>query len=205
LIIAPRYWESLPARKESAAAQTAQVSVPASEPATVQQAPLQLAPSETSAPKAESAAPAPILEQSYAASSKDAGRTSDAIAQSSPPAPSRPAPSTRAAGNSLSESADRMFKRTQIPATLQSAAKSGDAVLAAKLLDEGATVNVRDAHGQTPLMLAVEQGQLDVVRLLLQRGADPNATDDTGRTPLQKAKLQNLKEIETLLEGAGAR
>ena len=110
----------------------------------------------------------------------------------------RMAPSQNAARAAGSRSAPQ-------PATLQSAAASGDTAQTTALLNQGAALNARDDHGRTPLMLAVMQGRLDVVRLLLNRGADPTIADGAGRTPLQQAKQQNLREIAALLEGAGAR
>jgi Ankyrin repeats (many copies) len=91
------------------------------------------------------------------------------------------------------------------PAALRSAAASGDTAKTTALLDQGASLDGRDEHGRTPLMLAVMLNRLDVVRVLLDRGADPNIADDTGRTPLQHAKQKNLPGMAGLLESAGAR
>jgi ankyrin repeat protein len=92
-----------------------------------------------------------------------------------------------------------------MPATLLSAAASGDTAQATALLDQGAARDARDELGRTPLMLAVMQRRVEVVRLLLDHGADPNVADNTGRTPLQQAKQQDLREIAGMLERAGAR
>ncbi|NTX60625.1 ankyrin repeat domain-containing protein [Myxococcus sp. CA051A] len=53
-----------------------------------------------------------------------------------------------------------------------------------EVLDAGATVNVRDDSGQTPLHRAMGVGKPELVKLLLERGADVNAIDGLGRTPL---------------------
>jgi hypothetical protein len=188
LLITPRYWETLPARKESAAAPAA-------------------AKAEAIVPTAPSDALQNVV--------VTGGRRRQADAQAEvvrKPAPGSPgdlrlsnAPSRDAvAAYSGREAADRMFKRAQIPATLQSAAESGDLLQATALLDKGATIDARDADGRTPLMLAVGQGRLEIVRLLLRRGADPNATDKSGKRPLQAAAGQNFDAIAELLRGAGA-
>jgi ankyrin repeat protein len=91
------------------------------------------------------------------------------------------------------------------PVNLQSASAAGDLDQATLLLDQGASVDTRDALGRTPLLLAVAQNRLAVVRLLLARGADPNAADNAGLTPLQQAKNKDLRDVAALLEQAGAR
>ena len=227
LLIAPRYWDTLPVKKESAAQVAARVSEPASPvsgPAAEPPASLQTAPLAAPAPKLESVTPTESSEAlkdvvvtgarrrradaqaeiaAKPAPAKAAPAPPKEVSLSNAPAPSA-LPNDMIAGVPL-DAADRMYKRAQTPATLQTAAKAGDVVLAAKLLDQGTAVNVRDAQGRTPLMLAVSEGRLEVVRLLLQRGADPNAADNSGKTPLQRATDQNLKDIAELLRGAGAR
>ena len=212
LLIAPRYWGTLPAAKERAA----------------QTASPQITPSAAPAPKLESVTPTQVsddLQDVIVTSAKR--RRGEALAPApalaSTPAFGDAAPksaprayagreektpltaSARSADSSIGEANDRLFKRVQTPGLLQSAVESGDLVQATALLDKGVAVNARDAQGRTPLMLAISQGQLEVVRLLLQRGADPNATDNSGKTPLQQATDHDLKDIVALLKGAGAR
>ena len=219
LLIAPRYWETLPASKQTA-----------SSPALPQMAPpaalSQGAPPAAPAPKLESVAPRPsrdalqevtaarrraeVHQEKAANAPPSAAASADAASQSAPEAyvppeekPPRAGPA-RSADSGIGEAADRMFKRSQTPGTLLSAAKSGDVPQATALIDRGAALDVRDSQGRTPLMLAVSEGRLEVVRLLLQRGADPNAADNSGKTPLRSAMDQNLTDIAELLRGAGA-
>jgi hypothetical protein len=61
------------------------------------------------------------------------------------------------------------------------------------LLDHGVAVDGRDAHGDTPLHVAVSNAPTAVLELLLDRGADPNALDRWGRAPLDFADIDNAR------------
>ncbi|MDX6611109.1 MAG: uncharacterized protein QOD75_295 [Blastocatellia bacterium] len=74
-----------------------------------------------------------------------------------------------------------------------------------KLLEQGASVNVKDPDGRTPLTEAVWGNQLANVKLLLEKGADPNTRKKDGATPLSIATGKGYKEIAELLKKAGAK
>jgi hemoglobin len=84
---------------------------------------------------------------------------------------------------------------------LHQASRWGYVSVAQALLDHDATIDARDAKGQTPLRRAVNCRQLQIVRLLVQRGADPLAADRRGVTPLDVARTAEMKKI---LADAGA-
>jgi truncated hemoglobin YjbI len=84
---------------------------------------------------------------------------------------------------------------------LHQAARRGTVSVAEALLDHGATIDARDAKGQTPLRRAVNCRQLPMVRLLVRRGADPHAADRRGVTPLDVARTAEMKQA---LAAAGA-
>jgi ankyrin repeat protein len=54
------------------------------------------------------------------------------------------------------------------------------------LLDKGALMDVKDAFGRTPLMMAAGEGNIEVMKLLLARGADVSAVSD--KEPFPKVK-----------------
>jgi len=68
------------------------------------------------------------------------------------------------------------------------------------LLTQGASVNARDASGQTALIVATLAGQADIVRHLLTFGADPDLIDRQGLTALQHARKIGNTRIEALLQ-----
>ena len=75
------------------------------------------------------------------------------------------------------------------------------------LLDAGAAVNVQDARGFTPLMLAVgsETQDVRVVRLLLKAGAKVNLSMGTGETALDWAEKYGNPAVLRALREAGAK
>lgn len=63
--------------------------------------------------------------------------------------------------------------------------------MAKMLLEAGAKVDVRDAHGNTPLSTAVFncRGDGEMIRLLRKWGADPYAKNNHGVSPLDLARM----------------
>uniref|UniRef100_A0A8C1FHI1 Ankyrin repeat domain 52a n=1 Tax=Cyprinus carpio carpio TaxID=630221 RepID=A0A8C1FHI1_CYPCA len=81
------------------------------------------------------------------------------------------------------------------------AANSHSECLRMLLCSEGGDdlVNVTDAEGQTPLMLAVLGGHTDCVHLLLERGACPDMRDRRGRTALHRGAVMGREDCITAL------
>ena len=62
----------------------------------------------------------------------------------------------------------------------------------------GADVNEKKFHGQTPLHIAAQGSwRADIVRALVEAGADVNARDDDGFTPLHLAALNSVSDDES--------
>jgi ankyrin repeat protein len=79
------------------------------------------------------------------------------------------------------------------------------------LLENGATVNVSDSNGWTPLHAAVEVGNISAAKLLLSKGASVSAQTDKGYSPLHltairkyKATYQEREDMIKLLVSNGA-
>jgi hypothetical protein len=72
------------------------------------------------------------------------------------------------------------------------------------LIKHGASLNVTDAEGVTPLHAAVGAKLETIVRLLLDKNANVNAQDANGMTPLHLALKTESKEIVELLVKNGA-
>ncbi|HMO67325.1 MAG TPA: ankyrin repeat domain-containing protein [Novosphingobium sp.] len=72
------------------------------------------------------------------------------------------------------------------------------------LIQRGANVNIRDARGVTPLVLASNLGFIEGVELLVERQARVDEANDTGETPLISAvHRRNIALVRILLK-AGA-
>lgn len=83
-------------------------------------------------------------------------------------------------------------------------AKRGDTLYTRFLLQKGANPNLRDAKGNTPLLLAVTAGQESVVLLLIAGKANVNLGNAAGETPLIRAvQYRQFGMIRDLL-AAGA-
>ncbi len=81
---------------------------------------------------------------------------------------------------------------------LLKATQRGDREAVLKLLEEGADINVGDAQGRTPVMIATYQHNTDMVRVLLQAGADVNIRDNNKENPLLHAGAQGWLDILSL-------
>ena len=59
----------------------------------------------------------------------------------------------------------------------------------------GADINARNEHGQTPLMMACLLGKTNIVRLMFQLGADASIGEKDGYTCLHGAGFQGRPEV----------
>jgi hypothetical protein len=81
------------------------------------------------------------------------------------------------------------------------AVRHGNPAMVKAVLDGRPRVDLRNAQGETALMLAALNGRLEVVRQLLERGAEVN---HGGWTPLIYAASRNQVEVARLLVKQGA-
>ncbi|MEE4348953.1 MAG: ankyrin repeat domain-containing protein [Pacificimonas sp.] len=72
------------------------------------------------------------------------------------------------------------------------------------LQQKGASMNVQDDDGNTPLLIASTMNFTDGVRLLMHYGADPNVANRRGETPLIRAVQRRDYEMVRVLMEAGA-
>jgi hemoglobin len=78
---------------------------------------------------------------------------------------------------------------------LHMAARRGHRALAEALLDAGATIDIQDSSGVTPLLRAVNCGKAEVVCLLIGRGADWRIADKKGVRPADAARQNEIIEF----------
>jgi uncharacterized protein len=94
--------------------------------------------------------------------------------------------------------------RDILPEAAAELARQGkDAELSA-LLKDGLEVNLRDAKGNTLLMLASYHGKTETVVVLLKARATVDLRNAKGQTPLGGVAFKGYVEIATLLLDAGA-
>jgi ankyrin repeat protein len=87
---------------------------------------------------------------------------------------------------------------------LRAAARSGDTLLLARLLANGATVDARDTLGRTALMLAVQSHQLQAAKKLIELGAQRSLTDAQGLSALDMARSLGDDAMLALLASANS-
>jgi ankyrin repeat protein len=84
---------------------------------------------------------------------------------------------------------------TNLNEQLLQATQHGDKQAVLNLLQQGADINVIDAQGRTPVMIATYQHNTDMVRALLQAGADVNIRDNNKENPLLHSAAQGCLDI----------
>jgi ankyrin repeat protein len=87
---------------------------------------------------------------------------------------------------------------------LLAAAAQGDVAAIRSALAAGVKVDIRDADGRTPLMIATHGNKVEVARALITAGADVNAKDGVADTPYLYAGAEGRTEILKMTLGAGA-
>jgi uncharacterized protein len=87
---------------------------------------------------------------------------------------------------------------------LLKAAGRGETETVKNLIDKGVDMNVKDANGQTPLMIATYKNDVETAKVLIAAGADVNIRDDMKNTPFLYAGAEGYLEILKLTIAAGA-
>ena len=83
---------------------------------------------------------------------------------------------------------------------LSGAAGRNKLELARYLIEQGATVNVENENGQTPLKLACVRGHVDLAELILQHSEDPNYTGENSKlTAMNSAARSGHIDVVELL------
>jgi len=83
-------------------------------------------------------------------------------------------------------------------------ARNGDAAGLGALLKGGLFVDLRDAKGNTLLMIAAYQGRAETVAMLLKAGAQVDLRNEKGQTPLGGVAFKGHVDIARMLLDAGA-
>ncbi len=73
-----------------------------------------------------------------------------------------------------------------------------------KVIKEGADVNIQDAKGRTPAMIATYNNDIETLKVLLKAGANVNIRDNTKNNPFLYAGAEGYLDILRLTIKAGA-
>ncbi|GEP11281.1 hypothetical protein MGN01_31260 [Methylobacterium gnaphalii] len=84
-------------------------------------------------------------------------------------------------------------------------AEAGHAAELSELFEHGLPANLRNARGDSLLMLAAVHGQEAATRVILEAGGDPELANDHGETPLAAAASKGETSIVRLLREHCAR
>ncbi len=110
----------------------------------------------------------------------------------------------------LKAGASRLSRDREGDTALAAAARAGRGPVVATLLagaapQERPQIDMPDAHGSTPLMLAIHFGRADVARALIDAGADVGAINAIGETALAEAAYAADAETGALALKKGAK
>jgi ankyrin repeat protein len=98
------------------------------------------------------------------------------------------------------ESADGQdSKMADVDRKLLNATVNADLATVRILLDNGGSVETKDANGSTLLVLAAESNDVAIVKLLLEKGADASAKDQQGETALINAARSGGTDVVGML------
>ncbi|GLX69722.1 hypothetical protein MU1_40680 [Paenibacillus glycanilyticus] len=87
---------------------------------------------------------------------------------------------------------------------LLQAAESGNVDRIRQLIGDGANLNVQDARGRTPAMIATYNKDFQTAKVLVEAGADVNILDNMRNTPFLYAGAEGYLDILRLTIKAGA-
>lgn len=91
-----------------------------------------------------------------------------------------------------------------LPEPMAELARQGETARLASALAQGLDVDLRDAKGNTLLMIAAYQGRTETVAMLLKARATVDLRNAKGQTPLGGVAFKGHVEIARLLLDAGA-
>ncbi|MEV0024122.1 ankyrin repeat domain-containing protein [Streptomyces atroolivaceus] len=92
----------------------------------------------------------------------------------------------------------------QLVAMVTDLARQGRTEELVEFFDHGLPVDVQDAGGNTPLMLAAYHGHTETVRALIGRGADVDLRNGRDQSPVAGALFKGEDAIVGALIAAGA-
>ena len=138
----------------------------------------------------------------------EAGESTDDTMRRSPnqqaPAKTSPGNARLKRGSLLTDWLSRVLSSKDLPKYILKGAQDGDVGAVRSALRRGASVNLQDDDGSTPLCIATANGDETMVKLLLDHHADTNQSKHDGKTSLHIASEHGSVAIAELLINSGA-
>lgn len=72
--------------------------------------------------------------------------------------------------------------------------------LVLKILEKKANPNLKDGHGNTPLLWAIKTGKKELAEILLKHGADKNIKDNEGISAFEHSIITRKQDMINLLK-----
>jgi ankyrin repeat protein len=110
----------------------------------------------------------------------------------------------------LKAGASRLARNREGDTALAAAARAGRGAIVSALLSDAAAqerreLDMPDARGSTPLMLAIHAGRSRLAETLMEAGADVNASNALGETALAEAAFAADEDVGAKLLSKGAK
>src|SRR5690625_7150833 len=93
-------------------------------------------------------------------------------------------------------------QEAQLLAIMMDHARAGETADLAEAYERGYPLDIRDADGNTALMLAAYNGRVETLKMLIERGADVDIRNSRDQSPLAGAILKGEDEEVTIFQAA---
>src|SRR5690625_1264841 len=95
-------------------------------------------------------------------------------------------------------------QEAQLLAIMMDHARAGETAGLAEAYERGYPLDIRDADGNTALMLAAYNGRVETLKMLIERGADVEIRNSRDQSPIAGALFRGEEAVARIVRAAGA-